>query len=248
MPPDSAKKSMQVVQTSDFSLFPLLFRLTSRAIRPARTLDAGGNLVTGLMIEYRALEPDERVNLDVNSTSSFATISLVGGGVGLRPSQVRVAARTVAYGVSLIDTTTITLTWPVLQWVYATPTLDGTPRFEPSDIRLAPYGVVVWRNLVTDPVDVTFDDPTHVTDLSANAVLASTCDRMSEDFGAPAPCGSGHALMPAAPLDALGFPIEGYTTQIRQFPEPGVYTYHSTLTGATGRVVVTNDPDPNALP
>jgi hypothetical protein len=129
-------------------------------------------------------------------------------------------ARTTAYGVTKVDTATFTVTLPIFQIVTA---------FQPSEVQIAPHGYVFWTNVMLDseePVatEVTFDDSSNVA-----APPSVICDVIVGFFGPGASCGSGDFLLPAI----RNFP----GAQVRQFPVPGVYPYH-TGTGATGRVIV----------
>jgi len=244
-PPDSAKRSMSYVFDPNVQfIFPAAFR--SRISR-ARVLDPDGNAVEGLVIGYRTLNPEialvERFPFVGNRVMFSAT----------RPGQVAVVAHTFAYGMRLADTVMYTVTWPTLQLIYTMSKLDGTPTFSPSDVRIASSGLVIWENLLPgDSVDVTFDDTTNVADPSlVPGPGATACNTMSNDPGSYGPgpqCGSGNMMLPIGTLAPDGRPIGSTTIQMRQFPVPGVYPYHSTRTGAAGRVIVTDDPDPNALP
>jgi hypothetical protein len=87
-------------------------------------------------------------------------------------------------------------------------------------------GYVFWSNLTPDSVDVTFDDATNVQ------LIPQAC--ASPVFAANY-CQAGNI---SAFSSAGGF---FQSTRGRQFPVPGVYPYHSTRTGKTGRVVVVAD-------
>jgi hypothetical protein len=123
------------------------------------------------------------------------------------------------------------------------PGLSGTPAFVPGEIRIPPYGIVFWSNYLADSVDVTFDGPVVMTPPPAG-VCNGFIDLLIL-LGGPGPtCGIGDALMPPHGLPIPGLEFLGgtaSTVQVRQFPEPGIYPFHSTRTGLTGTVVVTSD-------
>jgi hypothetical protein len=177
--------------------------------------------------------------------------------IAIRPGQVRFVARATVYGVTRADTVVYRVTWPAAQAIDIVPgsALPTAPAvFAPSDVRLVPWGVVVWHNTIGgDSVDVTFEDPTNVgmpPAIICSEWLEYPDDETLQDFGPGPHCGTGNVSVPGLPLPD---PVVGgsrllWTTQVRQFPVPGIYRYHSTRTGATGRIIVTNDPDPSALP
>jgi len=243
-PPDSTTRTMGLIY-DDIDLFVVPPQAWVASISLARTFDTAGNLITPPgSIEYRTLEPQiARFAADYRFGyfSDFPMNTR-------RPGQVRVVARTVAYGDTLADTVLMTVSWPVIAWVYAYGPSETTPVFIPSDIRIPPHGMVIWKSLegtLGDAMDITFDDPTHVTDPSATpGIGADLCTNLNL-FRQPAPyCGSGDVLVPPSFTSADEFK----STRVRQFHDPGVYTYHSTRTGATGRVIVTSNTDPTALP
>ena len=116
--------------------------------------------------------------------------------------------------------------------------LSATPAFAPSEIRIAPFGTVAWANYHGYSVDVTFDDPTNVT-LPPDAI----CNTVSFlNFIVPPPAGYtygcdgvGNFVLPPS-LGGEASPA--YTMRLRRFLMPGVYSYRSVRTGATGRIVV----------
>jgi hypothetical protein len=58
------------------------------------------------------------------------------------------------------------------------------------------------------------------------------CNTVENAFGSDI-CAAGDALIRGDP--------GGTGMAFRQFPVPGIYNFHSTRTGATGRIVVTNE-------
>jgi hypothetical protein len=156
----------------------------------------------------------------------------------IRPGQTFLVARTTAYGIMKVDTLPFVVTMPAHENVFIWPGADGIV-VKPREIRIAPYGVVAWVNRsLTDTVDLVFDDPDPVA-----GGPTYMCDFLNDPawggyFGTEPHCDAGNMLLPPD--------MEGYdgaqTIQIRQFPVPGVYDYHSTRLGLSGRVIVTVDP------
>jgi plastocyanin len=130
-----------------------------------------------------------------------------------RPGKVTMTAESTIYGVAVRDTLVITIK-DALDWfvnvVVSQPAGSTTPsvRFQPDSLVLLPGGGVRFSNFTTVAVDVTFDDP-------GAAVVWPMI-----------PSGSGN-------IEAWKGGFKG-----RAFMEPGVYTFHSTLYGATGKIVV----------
>lgn len=224
VPPDSAIWAMNLPGGYYIPpLFPML-RFFQRPPKP-RALDAVGNPLPGLVVDVESLDP-EIANYD----RELAVLA------PHHPGQVRMVARTVAYGVIRADTAVFTVTWPVVQGIQIVAGSDGTPSFVPNAILLAPRGMVFWENTLGEAVDVTFEDPT-----SATPIPAAVCDNfaLTPDVYGPGPhCGNGNLL-----VSALPDPEQGgiwWTTQGRQFLTPGVYRYH-TQGGAAGQITVTAD-------
>lgn len=198
-----------------------------------RVVDTTGAEITGLPIEYTSLD------------TAVAIIDRWTGEVTLiRSGRVRIATRTTAYGISRADTAIFTVTMPLSRDFAIKTGAAGVPVFDSrgqNEVRIAPHGIVFWSNSLGDTVDVTFDDPTDV-----NEPPATLCGTFPAVFGHPGNyCGSGNVLVPQVSSDTTGgsFLATMATLRARQFPKPGVYPFHSVRTGATGRIVVTANPD-----
>lgn len=187
----------------------------------AHAADADGDSIRGLSVHY------------ASSDTTVATIDPSTGRLeGIRPGHVTFSAAATAYGSSMTDSLPFTITMPVFQLVLiTTDTSAGSgAHFQPSEIRITPGGTIMWLNGSRQPVDVTFDDP---ADVAERTTL--------------------RCFLPGDPGGAGDIPAFGDTTgtafsppncRSRRFPVPGTYTYRSTLTGATGRVVVASGVDP----
>jgi plastocyanin len=182
--------------------------------------DAAGNLIPGIPAKFQSSDTT------VLQAFDGGTLVLLRG---KRPGRAKVIASTAAYGVPLADTVEFEVIQPVLSAVraYRRPS-DGRILFGPEEVRVSPGGTVLWVNTSGDPVDVTFADPSGVAEHGALGCAAG---------GVVDPGGAGD-------IPAFGVPpTQGDTLMVencrsRRFPTPGVYEYHSPLTGATGRVVV----------
>jgi hypothetical protein len=171
--------------------------------------------------------------------SSDSTVATAGGFAGFafvfpsRPGRATIVASNTAYGVPLADTVAFTFTAPSFQTVRIQPrtvTLGGPQQigFVSSDVTIVPGGTALFINLSGQPVDVVFDDPTNVLEHGP----VTDCAAM------PEPPGGGNIAAFGAPQDPAAPALDPENCRSRQFPTPGVYTYHSTITGAAGRIVV----------
>jgi hypothetical protein len=179
--------------------------------------------ITGLAVYYTSLDP------------SFATIGRSTGFLQpVQPGHVTLTATATAYGVTKTDTVRYTLGYPLTQLLTVIPQKNASGQtvngFSPPLLQLGPGGSVLIINETTTPTDLTFDDPTNV---AQNDLYCGFL---------PALCGSGNISAWARDTsDASG--ISAIRT--RRFPVPGTYTYHSTIFGTTGKIIVVDD---NALP
>ena len=178
-----------------------------------RALDANGEPISGLAIEYESLDPD------------IVAVDPTRGQISLpaQPGEARIVARTMAYGISKADTARFTVTLPRLHGVVIKPGRNnGPPIVALKMVMIRPGGYVVWSNLTTDSVSVTFDEPAGATAIAQLcAALAVLCK------GGDIP-------------RFMGATSNDYTnhSRLRQFVEPGSYTFHIEPLGVTGRVVV----------
>lgn len=199
-----------------------------------RVRDTAGNAISGLSVDYRSLDP------------AVATLRRQGNPpilVPVFPGQARIVAQTTVYGVARADTLIATITLPVAAAVSINRGPTGTTIFQSignlggvssSDFVVTPDGIVHWfidQVDSVDAVDVVFDDPTNVVMPPANL-----CAAMSAVFGPGSYCGAGDMLVE---WNSVG----PGSTKIRQFPVPGIYPFRSMRTGATGRIIVTDDPN-----
>lgn len=180
----------------------------------------------GLEIAYSSLDPD--------IAKPFAPFQLGRRGgfmTTLRPGKVHVVAQTMAYGVTMADTFTVTVTLP-LGFDIALGR-DGVP-ISSTNVQIQRGGAIAWLNYTLQPIDVMFDDPTNVV-----APPPEVCAVITDAFGyTPAPyCGSGDITSFAGADGDIFLPDGSISMRMRQFPVPGVYRYH-TSTGLAGQVVV----------
>ena len=193
-------------------------RLTTRAV------DASGQAVTGLMIEYESLDPElVRVHPRFGLQGVF------------RSGEAGIVARTRAYGVTRADTAYYTLTPPAVSGTLVQSGLDGAPPYaEPLVMSIRPGGYVFWRNYIqptATPISVTFDDPTNVESIPE---LCAIHGETHPDF-----CSSGD-IAPFAATDGNFFDLPA-TNHGRHFPVAGVYPFRIEPLGVTGRVIVSDE-------
>ncbi len=197
-----------------------------RFLRP-RAQDQNGVMIPAseLLVEYRSLDP------------TIAEVDRRSGAVKLRRlGQARMVARTMVYGITKADTLLITVTWPAFATIPIF-VIDSGPAFRPTEIKIRPNGIVFWASTVDETVDVTFDDPAQVVTPSA-----ALCDHpFMMAIGVVSLCGAGNTTVPPYvhdPFNPEPLLLLLATARARQFPVPGVYSYRSTQTGASGRIIV----------
>jgi len=233
--------NLSISVNTDF-IFRSPYRFRTWTLTPV-VLDNMGNPMSDIVIESVALDSAVATVFHFSSSPSSAEIERH------RPGTVRMVARATAYGVTKADTVVFTVTWPLTQTVEIGSEEPGFPFVFPREVRLAPNGLVGWMNyLVSDAFDIVFDDTANVA--RPPAVICDRLSQLPDNFGPGEHCGTGNFIIPERPLaesTPFGFP-QYWTVQVRQFPVPGVYTYHSVRAGITGRIIVSNDPDPRVLP
>jgi hypothetical protein len=150
----------------------------------------------------------------------------------LRPGHLLVIATATAYGVAKTDTLPFTIGYPVALalTITAQKTASGqiVSGFTPQRLVLGPGGRVFMSNATDVPTDITFDDPTNVAQVDEYCQPPYTTIL-------PGLCGSGN-------VDAFSKGPGGPGLRARRFPVPGTYTYHSTIFGTTGTIVVVDEP------
>lgn len=189
--------------------YALLFPQT--VVATAR--DTANATMPGVMVQFQSLD------------KTTLTIDRITGVMSpVRIGMARVAATATAYGVTRVDTIPVVVGSARLQLV-SSPirrTADGrTGRvFDPGTITLVQGGSVAFVNgtLIDHPadsIDVTFDKPAQVG--------------MDQTFCF---CGSGNIGPFVTPF------FWNLFSHMRSFPDTGTFTYRSTITGATGKIVV----------
>jgi hypothetical protein len=152
----------------------------------------------------------------------------------LRPGRAKLIATATAFGVTKADTVDYTVTMPpyAVVWLKRVPGTLGTTKIalDAAEVTIRKGGNVVWGNLTGAPADIVFDDPSAAAEHGA----ISCANAGVVDEG-----GSGD-------IAAFGVQQESTTAlsadncRSRSFAAPGTYTYHSPLTGVTGKVIVTD--------
>lgn len=225
IPPEEA--AIAVLPTNVAVLFTWYFNMPFSTTLPARVLDAGGDSISGLPMSF------------VSSDQSIAKVDRRSGVVTpVRDGRVTITASTTAYGVTMADTIPFTVTAPALAFVAAgdvrvpmemvgtglAPLGSAGAFFAPQEVVITAGGFVLWANSMIGPaVDVVFDDPDQASQVTEDDVFCH--------------CGAGD--VPAFAVDSSDLSVFSLARlRVRHFPVPGSYAYHSTLTHATGRIVV----------
>jgi plastocyanin len=189
----------------------------------ARAVDVNGDSMPELLVDFQSSDP------------STATVDRrTGVVVGARSGNVLIVARASAYGNTRTDTLPFTIGLPVSATIVVDrASMAGTTptTFTPSAVTVGIGATVLWAWRQDIPAtDVTFDDSTSV---AADTVGIGPLHVGSSGPGnIPSPIG----CTAADPLSVFFKCINS-----RTFPIPGVFTYHSALTGATGRVIVVDE-------
>lgn len=181
-----------------------------------RAFDPAGNPITGLSVYY------------ATSDSTIATIDRVQGLLNpIRPGHVTLYATATAYGITKADTLPYTIGYPLLVQVNIVPEQNSAGKtvgvYQQTRLRLGPGATVLFINATAPLTDVTFDNPTNVDQNDQYCAIA------------PSLCGGGSiAAFARDPNDSTGVSY----IRARQFPVPGTYPFHSTISGAKGTIVV----------
>jgi hypothetical protein len=191
----------------------------------ARARTADDTVIAGLSVYYASLDP------------TVATIDRATGFLQpVRPGHVNVVATATAYGVTKADTLPFTIGYPVTGLfinITAQRTASGQTvgGFSPARLVIGPGGTVLILNSSGMVTDMTFADPTNVMQADLYCGPPWT-------FIWPYACGSGNVeAFAREPGDQFG----GTAVRARSFPVPGTYTYHSTIFGTTGTIVVVDE-------
>lgn len=173
---------------------------------------------------------DSIPNIIAYFATSDSTIATATGGelAPVRPGKVTVYATATVYGVTKSDSVAYTIGYPLLVQINIVPLPNAAGKivgmFEPSHQQVGPGGVVFFGNANAPATDVTFDNPANVDQWDAECNVVPL----------PAPCGSGNIPAFAGQADSN----TGPTVRVRQFPVPGTYNFHSTISGSTGSIQV----------
>jgi plastocyanin len=174
--------------------------------------------ITGLQVDFRSTDPTIAA---VDRFTGFVT--------GLRVGRVLIIATATAYGATRADTLPFAVGLPITYNVNVAPASvpNSTPptTFTPSEIHVGVGATVIWVwALDMRPMDVAFDDSTRVAE--------DTVDYFGSRTGA------GNIPPPDGCTASVPFATFFNCMKGRAFPEAGVYTYRSALTGAVGQVIV----------
>jgi plastocyanin len=190
----------------------------------ARAVDVASDSMPGLLVDFQSSDP------------TIATVDRRTGVVtGVRSGRVLIVASATAYGNMRADTLPFTIGLPISATIVVdrASTAGTTPTtiFAPSVVTVGTGATVLWAWRQDIPAtDVTFEDSTHV---AADTIGIGPLHVGSSGPGnIPAPIGCTAADPPSIFFKCLNS---------RTFPVPGIYTYHSVLTGAAGQVIVIDE-------
>jgi plastocyanin len=192
-----------------------------------QALDVDDNPMAGLLVEFRSSDP---TTATVDRQTGFVA--------GKRPGHVLIVASSTVYGNTRADTLPFTIGEQVSYWVHVdrAHSVGATPAtgFTPSEVTVGSGATIMWQWTPDLPAtDVTFEDPTNVAE---SAGLGPLHLGASGPGNIPAPDGCTSAVDP--------FSAFRNCLKARTFPVPGVYRYHSTLTGAAGEITVVDEHAP----
>ncbi|MHB2032730.1 MAG: Ig-like domain-containing protein [Gemmatimonadaceae bacterium] len=216
------------------------FGLFNHANLPVTAVDSNGNPVpAGFAYATWSLDSLVANPCDVGSTQFAACAGNFSYG---HPGMTRVVASAMVYGGVAADTIYVKVTPPVFIWEYVlneAPKVGAPaiPSFYPQLTTVAPGATVLWVNASRwgasgQPVDIVWDDSSNVAAPDSTGILSCQL------FGFPSAGGPGGNVAAFGDTTQSGPMPNG--CRARKFPTAGVYPYHSTLTGATGEVVVTD--------
>ena len=225
MPPDSATIGMTGDGAGLSIGYGRVQANTVKFVAPPVAFDTAGNPIPMLLVMCSTT--DESIVQAL--CNPFITIV-----APLHPGRAELIATATAFGVTKADTVEYTVTMPsyAVVWLKRVPGSLGTTTIglDAAEVTVRKGATVVWGNLTGEPADIVFDDPAAVAEHGA----ISCANAGVVDAG-----GSGD-------IEAFGAPQETTTIlnaencRSRSFPTPGTYTYHSPMTGVSGKVVVTD--------
>ena len=187
-----------------------------------RTAAADGTPISDVPVYFTSSDPEVAT---IDRTTGFLAPN--------RPGQVTVYATTNVYGVTKSDTVPYTIGHPITIALEIVSQVNASGEtvnvFSPNTVELGPGAIVLFGNVTTLPTDVTFDDPTNVAEDQRDCPFLETL------------CGTGNIdAWVKDPSDESG--ITGL--RARSFPVPGTYTFHSTIFGSTGTIVIADEHTP----
>jgi hypothetical protein len=179
-----------------------------------RGLDANGDPIPDIIVKY-SLSDQTMASLD----------PITGDLVGIRPGKVTIYATSTVYGVIRRDSIQYTIGNPMfaqIAIVGRTPIHSRTviPTFDPEMLIVGTGAVVLFNNISGELVDVVFDEPDKIDAFPFNIPPFIRNDELSGNISPFAPDSTGS------------------NTRYRVFNHPGIYPFHSTLHGVSGKIIV----------
>jgi hypothetical protein len=228
VPPDSAKVGL----TGDGSFLSVGYGSVQafdyKVLAPPAVTDTAGNPLPGILVMCHSSDSTIVQALCDN------TILIIDPRL---PGHAKLIATATAFGVTRSDTVDYTVGMPVYSvvWLRKVPGSLGTTTIglDAPDITIGRGGTVVWGNLTGEPADIVFDDPSAAAEHGAiSCAKAGVTD-----------AGGAGDIAPFGVAQTSTTRLSADNCRSRSLPTPGTYTYHSTLAGVSGRVVVVDGSD-----
>jgi hypothetical protein len=141
------------------------------------------------------------------------------------------------YGVYKSDTVEFSVGYPIFQINTLKLISSTAASFSLPDLTIGTGGVVLFTNGTQSPIDIVFDDPT--------APQGATPAQMKQGYGqiycltqfkCPTTASVAGNILALPPLDTLRKHVVGF--DVRRFPTPGTYPFHSSQLNASGVIHV----------
>jgi len=146
VPPDSAIQAVNASGAYAFNAKVVLYFAGIPALFPTlspRALDDAGNPIPGLVVEYTSLGP-AIVQFVPNGLYDIEDVPAWAQGTldARRPGQVRLVARTTAYGVTKADTVTYTTTQPITHTIVVLRNSGGGDSLEQEEVTVTKNAII----------------------------------------------------------------------------------------------------------
>ncbi len=235
---------------------------------PVRATDITGAPMTDLVVSFRLVGADTDISEGslgtgpVHFNELVELTELTGGVNGKLPGTVNIAAEATAFGVTKADTLPFRIGLPITSRFVVEARPDGMPGsiLLERELKVGVGAVVFWQAGAGDTradIDITFTDPTHVAAFPTSPLYMSPNTSNAGMGGIQVICDLFTLILPAGATDCTGsgsFVLPSVVNPVTQkallgvgarlFPVPGIYDFHSTLQGVSGRIIVVDEREP----